>query len=245
VEKPPVTLAMLTDRTCNLTCPSCRREHQTDKPAMSVQAMVDRLPGLRVITLLLSGDPFASRHAMDFLTSGDHALPHVIIWTNGLLLPKSWPRIKRKVTVVVMSIDAATQATYEQVRRGGRWGELLTALAFCRDLKDSGEIVEWQINFVCQAANYREMPAFVELGLEYHCTRVQFAAIASWPHLTPAEWERMNIANPTHPEFPQLCQTLADSRLRLPIADTSALSPEALASVARKRAGDDCFAFRQ
>lgn len=245
MDEAPITLCMLTDETCNLTCPSCRVAHRRTPTPVSVQQMVDQLPGVQLITLLLSGDPFASKHAMDFLTTGDHSLPHVIVWTNGLLIPKHWHRIKRKVTVVVMSIDAATQTTYEKVRRGGRWPDLLAALAYIQEVRERGEILQLQLNFVCQADNFREMPAFVDLGLEYKADLVQFAAIASWPHILPDEWARMNVGNPAHPEFSQLCETLQDERMRLPIVDSSALSPEALATVAGKRAGQDCFGFRQ
>jgi wyosine [tRNA(Phe)-imidazoG37] synthetase (radical SAM superfamily) len=230
MNSPPITIQFQDNQTCNLACPSCRNhviiEKQGNRSAVVkdfINQFGDQLP---TVAMSLTGDPFANKEHLEWLQSGDHELPHVILWTNGLLLPRYWYTIKRKVSIVLMSIDAATKETYEVVRRPGKWEDAYKAIEFIGGLNSADVINEFQMNFVVQAINFREIPDFIRIGIKVGATRCQFTMIAPWPHLGMKQWKQINIADPDHPNHKEFRRVLKDPLLNHPIADTGFISEE-------------------
>lgn len=171
---PPTTLNVSYDTTCNLRCVMCPqwRSPAATSVIKQQEQIIDgiwREFGGRVDRLCLSsgGDVFASPTYRRFLQSITPS-PHlkISLLTNGLLLPKYWGDIKHLSNNVVelsISIDAATQDTYEKIRRGGRWNDLIKSLDMVKNL----DIQIVNFNFVVMACNYREIPQFVELSQRY------------------------------------------------------------------------------
>lgn len=230
MERPPITYQMQDRATCNLACPSCRNHVIIEKtPALyPPERVLKSFPDLKTIAMSLSGDPFANQEQLEWLQKEEGG-PDVIIWTNGILLPRFWHTVKRRITVVVMSVDACTQDTYEIVRRPAKWEQVVHSMEFISQLVRDTKIEMWQLNFVVQQHNYREMPGFVEMGLRYGAHNIQFTPIAPWPHMMPWQWEMSNIANPEHPEFREFCQMLRDPRLQLPGVDAGFITDSGLA----------------
>ena len=158
-------------------------------------------------------------------------LERIHLHTNGLLWTRadlgidpggdpggSWSR-------PTISIDAATPETYAINRRGGDFRRLLGAAGFISELRiRRGRSSTLGINMTVQANNYREMPAFVELGRRHHCDRVSFHQLLDWGSYPPEEYDARAIQRPTHPEHEALLEMLADKRLEHPIVYLSNLT---------------------
>jgi hypothetical protein len=119
-----------------------------------------------------------------------------------------------------MSTDAACEETYEALRRGGRWEDLLAALQFIAQLRDLGVLTEFQANFAIQAANVQEVPAFVRLAKEHRATCVKFALLGRTWH-SEAQYAQANVARSDHPLHDKLREVLASPESGDPIVDAS------------------------
>ncbi len=183
------------------------------------------------------GDPFASRHyrsILEALRDDDFKDVSLSILTNGLgLTPHVWttmPHLAEKIVELRVSIDAATKETYENVRRPGRWdvlmenlkrmGELNRAGTFGRNRLHNG--VRWvntdlaidneiafALAFVVQSANFREMPAFVELTNEVGADAIVFQKYYSLGHEDATVFASKDVTSPAHPEHSALQEILA------------------------------------
>lgn len=171
----PTWLNFANSNHCNLNCIMCGREHYKDDAQLIAKIMAEvkeLLPGLREIFLTGNGDPFARPDTRDLLLNLDgSSFPQLKInlLTNGLLLPKYWDKIRHlNFGDLDISVDAATQQTYQTIRRGGNWRDLLKALEIASGSRDRFRNVV--INMTVMKENYREIEAFVELASRYGFT---------------------------------------------------------------------------
>jgi MoaA/NifB/PqqE/SkfB family radical SAM enzyme len=219
------------DRTCNLSCPSCRtglvvagdQEYRTLTMLQRRLFAGDLLSQVDWLYVTGSGDPFASRPYRELLREIEPARhPHLRIklHTNGLLFsPANWDALgpsRALVEEVEVSIDAASESTYLLNRRGGDWGQLLRRLAFVSELRRSGPVRRLQLSFVVQANNWREMPAFVDLAEAHGADLVLFTPLQSWNTFSREELAQRMVCDARHPEHRAFEASLADSRLRRP-----------------------------
>jgi molybdenum cofactor biosynthesis enzyme MoaA len=186
----PRSLDICTDPRCNLFCESCRHARITTlTPAQergnAIALGVLRALGRELRQLNLSnGEPLYSPFYLELLRGlnrREFPLLEVDIVTNGQLLDKAkWSSLGEGasfVNSIAISVDAATEETYETVRRGGRWARMMENLAFAAELRQSGQISRLLLTYVVTARNFREMPAFVQLGKSLGADRVVFADI--------------------------------------------------------------------
>jgi len=116
-----------------------------------------------------NGDVFARKDTRELLQNFDSKKYDKVsfqLLTNGLLFQeKMWETIKHNnYTYVNISIDAGTKETYEKVRRGGNWKQLVKALEVFRKAKEEGKFDSVNINMTVMKSNYREIPQFVEMA---------------------------------------------------------------------------------
>ena len=71
------------------------------------------------------------------------------------------------------------------------------------------------IAFVVQSANFREMPAFVQLGEDIGAD-VAFQKYYSFGHELPAMFASKDITSPSHPEHEQFRAILRDPAMASP-----------------------------
>ena len=238
----PVLVNLAYDRTCNLSCPSCRSElvvvtgERFDALA-SLQARVldgDLLDRIEWLNVTGSGDLFASRLYRELLRAiepAHHPRLRVKLHTNGLLFtPDAWSDlgpIRERVAHVEVSVDAACAITYRANRRGGSWETLLENLDFIASLRRRGPIRHLQLSFVVQANNWREMPLFVELGERVCADRIFFSALRNWNTFSEPEFAARAVHRPQHPEHRLFSASLNDVRLRRPFVTLGELAPGA------------------
>ena len=214
----PAFMNLSNDKSCNLACPSCRtgRIQFNDGPAYEARLALQRKLEAAFLTepteqgflvsVTGSGDPFASRIFRDFLFRFDAAkFPglSVNLQTNGTLFTeKTWNNIARlhgHIGSVLVSLDAASEATYAVVRRGGDWGQLLANLDFLAGLRRAGRIRELILYFVVQRANFHEMPDFARLGKRLGADRITFQRAVNWGTWSRAEYDDQAVWDERHP----------------------------------------------
>ena len=220
-------LALGYDPTCNLSCPSCRREMIIDKQMQSRhrseqvrQHIAPLLPKLRLLYINNGGEFLFSRPSRELLQSIEpETCPELTIdlISNGTLFSESeWQKfsnIHGRVRNVRISTDAATKETFEAVRRGGKWERFVENLNFIGELRRRGEIRYFLMSFAYQLANFREMPAFVGLCKSVGADAVSFEPLLPSEAMTHAEFSERAVHFVTHPLYVEFQQVLKDSAL--------------------------------
>lgn len=219
----PDTLVISNDPSCNLRCPSCRKELLMLSPAES-QTKADQALGylwafrddVRNLRLSLSGDPFASHMCrMLFKELSPQEWPDLRIHlsTNGVLLtPQRWEALgdaRNMISSILVSIDAATPQTYARLRVGGSWTRLMENLEFISELRRNRSIRQFSINMLVQHDNWREMPAFAAMGRRLKVDEVKFSVLRQWAAVADDEFRQKAVHLPAHPDhaaFRQLLQ---------------------------------------
>lgn len=200
------------DRTCNLACPSCRKDYISLKDDLLEQMRVRRdkfLPALmkdcEQLNICSSGDPFSSRLYRDYLfklNGRDFPKMKIHLNTNGVLLTKEafekMSGIHKNLGRITVSLDAAREDTYAIVRKGGNWAKLMENLKELVKFRKQGRFDHLQLDFVVQDHNFREMPEFVKLGLELGVDQVYFQRISNWGTFDKVTFEKRDVFSPTH-----------------------------------------------
>lgn len=223
----PVVVNLAYDRTCNLSCPSCRSSNYAADEATRLQydalqerVMLPMLKHTQVVTITGSGDPFASknfRHLMQRLADDDYANLKFHIMTNGMLFtPREWerfPALHNRVNVLSISLDGASAETHETLRRGARWDVMEKNLSFAGELRRQGLIDAFHLGFVVQVENYHEMGEMISLAERVGADGVYFGRITNWGTFSQAEYKRKAVFLPEHPEHGHFIEAMADPRL--------------------------------
>ena len=174
MDSPPTGFKLDNSNTCNLDCIMCTRKHRNDDNELIKATSLEinkYLPNARSVVLCGSGEPFAITHTRELLYGNYSNNPNLrfSLITNALLLPKYWEKIKHQnFSMILISIDGATKNTYEYIRKGGKWEDLIKSLALIRDNRNKFAVVS--INMTVMRSNYKEVPAFIEFAREYGFT---------------------------------------------------------------------------
>lgn len=189
LESAPTVFNLSNSKICNLSCIMCVRDTQKDDTPLMEKTITDvmgHLPSARRIIMSGMGDPFARPDTRELLINfrGDNPDLKIELITNALLLPKYWERVKhQRFDTLLISVDAAKKETYEKIRRGGKWENLLESLQLVNNNKDRFSGIT--INMTVMRENYREIPAFIDLA-ESHGFNVSFQRIRG-------TWGKQNI----------------------------------------------------
>jgi len=223
----PKHVVLSHDKSCNLACPSCRAQmvvldkaRQEKLDGLIERVIVPLLRGAESVNITGSGDPFGSNHFRNLIKRITNAgkvatqeFPHLKIdlHTNGQLWDeRAWRELglAGRVRSAHISIDATRPETYAFVRRGGSFERLLKNLAFVRELRRSGEISYLEFSMVVQSRNFREIPAFIELGAEYAADMVSFQMIRKRDLFSADEHKDAFIGSPEHPDYAEFVALL-------------------------------------
>ncbi len=226
----PRVLKLADDKTCNLACPSCRKGFITaskEERARLKNIFISMMPILdevKEIQLAGDGDPFASEYYRNIIRYLTHNRQpdtcRIDLYTNGnLLSPSMWTRLRLEgfTTRIYVSIDAATEKTYRQVRHGGNWSKLSRNLLFMSDLICRGIIKSLTIGMVIQEINFEEMIGFIRLGKHLNCTRVDFKPLRNWATFTESEFLNRCISLPSHPRHSEYLEIISNPVFEDPI----------------------------
>jgi MoaA/NifB/PqqE/SkfB family radical SAM enzyme len=163
---------------CNLRCQMCainydgRYRPRTGRRPFFEPDLFARLrpifPSLHRVSLFGLGEPMLNRHMIDYIRELAEAGVEVCFTTNGTLIDKARAEeiAAAGATRVMVSIDGATQATYEEIRRGGRFEAVIGGI---RALTDAAKIhgrPAVALSYVAMRSNFAEIPRMVELCAE-------------------------------------------------------------------------------
>lgn len=230
----PKVIVLANAKACNLHCWSCRpgiisKVPQAEQTKRIMNEVVDYfLPELEWLSLEQSGEIFASPMHVELL---QRLRPtenlSIELFTNGLPLPANWHRIAHlepNIKRLLISVDAATEETYEKTRLGGKWKDLLKTMAFARDFRERRATEYLQFNFVVTSANFREIPAFVDLCEAHSADKAMFTPFVKMPHMNDELFDAMNVMAKSHSAHEEFLAVMKDPRITKPCCDVSCLS---------------------
>jgi len=228
MESGPSKLTLNYDPSCNLACRSCRTElvfSNSDEitKLIAFQETVltsSYFKNVKRIQATGTGDVFASKvyeHFLNKISFDKFPDLRLELRTNGILLtPKKWDSISNThyaIDLIIISIDAATENTYEYVRGKG-FEKLVANLEYLGQVKKSADF-RLEIWFVMQVANYREIPDFVRLGKRINADRVNFTRLRNWG--TYSNFAKEDIFDVNHPQHQDYLNIMQDPILNDPI----------------------------
>lgn len=199
----PESIAPAVDITCNLSCTSCRKQVLSDISSdreLYVEIILNdivKLPTRFLINTI--GEPFSSKYCKKILNDKRTLnRKQMGIYSNGTLLSKK--KLDDLIDHfseldIAISIDAATKKTYEKIRRGGKWENLIENLRYICSCRKMGRVSYFQINFVVQKDNVFEMQKFVDWAKQLQCDRVVMNAIENWGVYTEEEFKSVSVLN--------------------------------------------------
>lgn len=230
LKKGPQIMTIDYDPTCNLRCKFCRvgpitLDSKRTELLLKFQDNLINSPlfqGLRELIIAGQGEVFASKIYLNIIQSiNEKRFPHlrITLLTNGVLLtPEMWRKIANAhyaINQIKISIDAATQETYDKLRVGGNFNTLLKNIKFLADLKKTKEL-KLIAAYVVQKENYREMPAFVKLMKNYDFDIVYFSKLVDYGTYTQEEFTQAAVHQEDHSEYNAFGEILQDPILKSP-----------------------------
>jgi len=173
-------LSINIDHSCNLTCPSCRKDHIMISSGQEYDSrlewvnhtvkLIERFEEPLKVIMTGNGDPLAS-HIMRPLIANLQPKPNhkFRLFTNGLLIKKHLEKspLMPNISEVFVSIDAGSEDVYEKVRFPGKWKNLIANLDELKLISDKNPMLV-QLNFVLQKDNYPDLQNFVDLCKHYN-----------------------------------------------------------------------------
>ena len=210
----PEQIYLSGDITCNLTCPSCRThifkitEDQVEEQSKLGQILKDNLftnssDQPIVLHVSTTGEVFASPLLLKFLSSIEpEKFPNLKLWlqSNGLLAPRFWHKLggmAHRVDNITVTVDAAHSDTYERLRRGGKWSDILESLEWIKNKKNENGM-SLHLRMVVQRDNIDQLLEFYELGQNYLADQIDYVKITNWGTYSEQEFKDIDIFNPNH-----------------------------------------------
>jgi len=185
--RPQNILLTLTSR-CNLQCKMCclwDLPNGYDIPEKIVHELKSFYPYLEEI-VWSGGEVFLSKHFKKlFVEASQYKKIKHTVTTNGLLINEEWAELLSGAnTQICYSIDGVTKETYENLRKGGRFEDLLKSIAVInRHRKSSAYRMRKILSFVVMRSNYMEMGKALDFAKEYGYDTVEFTPLNNYMHL--------------------------------------------------------------
>lgn len=163
------------DRSCNLACPSCRREKEMLSEGPEFEVKLKQIKQIlqwlhntdKDIHVILSGngDPLASLVTRPLLKNWPINKHPIVLHTNGLLIEKQLKDqpVLNQIKLFRISIDAGSAEVYPLVRKGGTWDVLVRNLDFLKSINAKTELV-----YTIQNTNLNDLENFCNLVDHYN-----------------------------------------------------------------------------
>ena len=181
----PKSITISIDRACNLKCKSCRKSFytKTDNKTKILSKKIIETGWLDCSDIVLAGqgEVFLSPIYKDLLFNKINR-EYIEILSNGILLTEKNMKLlkeKYKRIKISISIDAAYENTYKELRNGN-FKLLQKNLEMIGNERIKGAVIDYQLNFCVQKDNYKEMKDFIRLGKKLNVDRIQFTKLSNW-----------------------------------------------------------------
>lgn len=189
----PLKIEMDITNQCNLRCVMCHfslpeyqqapRQHITEAQFGDIASQLFHRASQ--VALSYGTEPLLHRELPRLLTElARHGVPHTYLHTNGLLLTEAHVEamLDTGFSVLFVSVDAATRATYESIRIGGSFARLRERLAMLARQKErrGSRTPALTLGFVIMRQNLHELPAMIDFAAEVGATAVNATHMAAW-----------------------------------------------------------------
>jgi hypothetical protein len=224
----PSLVLLAFDKSCNLTCPSCRThlitekiELQLTKETLIEESILPLLKHAEFLNINPAGETFVSRplrRLLSRLNSRDFPNLKIDMITNGTLFTKKewekFPGIHDMIRSIRVSTDGATQATFEKLRRGAFWEPFVENMRFLGELRQRG-VFEWlKFSFTYQKDNFREMALFVDWTKSIDPgSHVLFERLDNWGAFAPEVFRDLAVHFPEHPLHDEFLSIIRQPKL--------------------------------
>lgn len=196
----PEELTISIDRACNLKCLSCRKCYNTKTTEITkeIEKKLIDTKWLEKSKIVMAGQgevflsPVYRRILMEEIKGKE-----IRIFSNGTLFnKKNWETIneKYKKIYVSISVDAAKKETYKKLRCGN-FDYLLKNLKMLGEHRKNNEIKYFELNFVVQKDNYKEIEDFIKLGEEIHVDKINFTKLNDWNTFSNSDFKEKSMIN--------------------------------------------------
>jgi MoaA/NifB/PqqE/SkfB family radical SAM enzyme len=209
LQRLPLVTLYLTER-CNSRCVTCDywRHGRID---MNLEAVTRLLPGLAQmrtrVVLLSGGEPLLNPEWADIAQLLRASGLKLWLLTSGLSLAKHARRAARLFDAITVSLDGTNRETYAAIRGLDAFDKVCEGI---RAAVQAGSRVGLRVTL--QRANYRELPAFVELARQLGAREISFLAVdVANPHAfgrTDAFSDGLALGSADLPLFEQLLYAL-------------------------------------
>lgn len=220
----PEVVHFVVDESCNLACPSCRRQRlpqlessQRQKGFEVINDVLDRMfdqPHQHQQTLSMdgSGEVFSSELYRGLFNTHP-VFNRADLWpnlrfrliTNGTMMtPKVQDRhrhIMSRLLQLEVSVDAGDRSSYEQVRLGGRWDLLWENLRHFHDtvLMERPDTT-WRWNIIMQRRNFESLPLLIAKAKTFvRRPMINATGVLNWNTWSEAEYLDHAVHLPQHP----------------------------------------------
>jgi wyosine [tRNA(Phe)-imidazoG37] synthetase (radical SAM superfamily) len=193
LDYPPILTKVCIDRTCNLSCPSCRRSRESIPNELTYPRTLSFLrSGTKNIYINGSGEVFVNRYLLKILQEfSSKDFPDIEgfqIVTNGTALSKTlWYSLsddfKDLITDINISLDSPNENTYNKIRVGGSYQALHKNIDFLSSLRVAGKLKHLTLTCVLQKGNVSELIDFVNYAIEIKADMLFVNKIEYWGHM--------------------------------------------------------------
>lgn len=197
LESKPLHLEVTITSRCNIKCIMCdlANNNDWDMAENIFNEVVELFPYLRDIAWI-GGEVFLSKYFEKALEKS-HAYPYMRqrVQTNGLLLNKRWiEKILNNRVSLDLSIDSFTKKTYEYIRCGAKFENLIENLELfkkCRSNNDNK--IEVSLTFTIMKSNYKELENIVDFAKQYNIDSIILNNFRLWGSSTKEAFELEKI----------------------------------------------------
>jgi MoaA/NifB/PqqE/SkfB family radical SAM enzyme len=174
LEQLPLVTLYLTER-CNSRCISCDywRHGRADMNLESVTRLLPSLAQLRTRVVLISGgEPLLNPEWAEIAELLRESGLKLWLLTSGLSLAKHARRVSQVFDAITVSLDGTNPETYAAIRGLDAFDIV------CRGIRAAASAgAPVSVRVTVQRANYRQLPAFVELARQAGAQQVSFLAV--------------------------------------------------------------------
>ena len=212
------------DTHCNLKCPSCRLEIQTNSAERSLeldmcyeQSLKPLLREAKHLCMSGCGEAIISPHSRKLLQSlnrREYPELSIELRTNVTsVTPVSWEGLGEGRTLIrhiAASIDAASKELFERLRSPAKWEAVQRNLAFIQKLRNTGEIELFEFHVVVQESNVDELMDIIRQAVQFDADAVTFSQLVNWRGMSEEEYQAINPFLPEHPKHGRLMQVIGE-----------------------------------
>ena len=236
VSELPEIIWMNSSSLCNLYCEICRQEIRKNTNIQNERNMEIAKKAIPLIkrgnSVLVAGngEVFLDASYQYILSRMEELYHEGLKWTiltNGNLMSREQVdyilKYGRNNTRIMVSVDAARKETYLKIRRGGNWEKLIENLKYVGKKRKEGYLTLFQLNFVVQSRNVKEMGEFVQLAESVGANVVWFTAIRNFGTYGINEFKQIDVRDENGNIKSEYRKHFEDPILRSPIVKMGAL----------------------